>query len=282
MLQQPYDFLLEQQRDELNLIQNANANPTQKLRGSLDLVQKNLDHLKIIAKAGFPNVEEEIQFFKHVKPEFYSDKIYVVELHALNSDLPLGKSETVDGFLEAELQYIQRFFQAYSFYYQYYKLGFTELDHSYFLRNVKPVNLTLEIPESDPDFSTSLDYHFAKFIAYEKVRLTIVSKLHNLQTPNQTALSSGDSRTSLKWTGDSINLVEIAYGIWLTGQFNNGNAGISEIVRFLEDSFQVKIGRAHRRWTEIAQRKRESHTRHLDKMQEAILQRIDGELDLKK
>ncbi|MGY3212851.1 RteC domain-containing protein [Mucilaginibacter sp. HD30] len=81
----------------------------------------------------------------------------------------------------------------------------------------------------------------------------------------------------MKWTGDTINLVEIAYGIWLTGQINHGNAGIAEITQFLETSFRVNIGRPFRRWQSISNRKRVSPVKYVDQIKDAILKRLDDE-----
>lgn len=82
---------------------------------------------------------------------------------------------------------------------------------------------------------------------------------------------------SLRWTGESINLVELAYGVWLTGQLNNGNATISETIRWMESSLDIRIGRAYRRWTEISRRDPVNTTKFLDRMKVAILERIRNE-----
>jgi hypothetical protein len=82
----------------------------------------------------------------------------------------------------------------------------------------------------------------------------------------------------LKWTGETINLVEIAYGIWLTGQRNNGQVSITEIVEFLEGAFRVRIGKPHRRWQGITNRKRLGYTRFLDEMKGAIEKRLEEEM----
>ena len=83
-----------------------------------------------------------------------------------------------------------------------------------------------------------------------------------------------DGDTTLRWTGESINLVELAYGIWLTGQLNNGNATISEIIRWMEASLGIHVGRAYRRWTEISRRDRVHSTKFIDRMKESIDERI--------
>ncbi|HZY39712.1 MAG TPA: RteC domain-containing protein, partial [Mucilaginibacter sp.] len=91
-----------------------------------------------------------------------------------------------------------------------------------------------------------------------------------------------EATSKLQWTGEAINIVELAYGIWLTGQLNHGNATISEIIAFFEEKFTIKIGRPYRRWTEISQRKQVSATKYIDQLKSAIDKRIDEELTLKR
>jgi len=87
----------------------------------------------------------------------------------------------------------------------------------------------------------------------------------------------GIQYSEMKWTGDTINIVELAYGIWLTGQLNNGNASLNQIVRWLEANLHVSIGVVQRRFIEIERRKRLSPTKYIDKMKETIMQKIDSD-----
>ncbi len=87
---------------------------------------------------------------------------------------------------------------------------------------------------------------------------------------------------TLRWTGESINLVELAYGVWLTGQLDHGNATVSDIIRLMEQTLGVNIGRAYRRWTEISRRDRMHTTKFLDRMRREILERIQNEEELKR
>ena len=93
-----------------------------------------------------------------------------------------------------------------------------------------------------------MDYRFAKYIAYERLRDVLLESLTNAQLAARIQRSTQDKKVLFKWTGDAINLVELAYGIWLTGQLNHGNAGIAEIMLWLETNLQVNIGRPFRRW----------------------------------
>jgi hypothetical protein len=72
------------------------------------------------------------------------------------------------------------------------------------------------------------------------------------------------------WTGDPINLGEIAHGIHLTGQLNNGTAGIAEIFRWLEDKLHVTLGKPAKKFAQIKKRKRLARTKYLDEMKDQI------------
>ncbi len=284
MLNQSYDQLLEQQKNQLSKINTDISDSLEQLKSSIDLIQKNLKELKErIKKQPFTDQKEEIYFFKKVKPALYSDKIFELEKYQLEFNKPKGTPESVIAYYKAELKYLERFFKLNSFHYQYYRSGFLELDHLYFLRSTSPTaNFIHDVQDNDPEFSTPLDYLFAKFIAYERLQAVIIQQIMVLQAPSGFNIAFKErNANSLQWTGDSINLVEVAYGIWLTGQLNNGNASISEIIRWLEEAFKVNIGRAHRRWTEISQRKRSSYTKFIDRMKESVLERIDNELGVR-
>jgi hypothetical protein len=71
--------------------------------------------------------------------------------------------------------------------------------------------------------------------------------------------------------------VKLAYGIWLTGQINNGNASVTEIVEFLEMSFGVEIGAPHRRWQSISRRKRVAPFKYVDEVKAALVKRLEEE-----
>lgn len=177
-----------------------------------------------------------------------------------------------------ELQQVFRFFRNETFSYQYFKIKATELDHIYFVRDVSPIETPVtDLIDPSPGFTTAWDYKFAKFMAYERLQELLIEQLTDSQPSiNKQAAGRGKGPV-LKWTGDTINLVEIAYGIWLTGQINNGNAGIAEIMKFMETNFRVNIGRPFRRWQSISNRKRLSPVKFVDQIKDAILKRIDDE-----
>lgn len=226
----------------------------------------------------FSNEQDEIIFFKIVKPEFISLRIEEVMRYNLAINKPIGTAESQLKYYEEELKALQSFFRMNSFHYQYYRNGLSELDSQYFLRSALPLSVPLaDITETDPLFSTPVSFLFAKFIAFEHLQYHILEQIAHLKYPELSQpLKTGGAAAEMKWTGDVINIIELAYGIWLTGQLNNGNASLNQIVRWLEGNLQVNIGNVQRRFIEIERRKRLSPTKYLDQMRSAVIQKIES------
>ena len=68
-----------------------------------------------------------------------------------------------------------------------------------------------DVPPLDPSFCTIGDYLFAKFIALERLRDIVVTEM---QVPSLAGAGEVRSKKGkeLRWTGDSCNLIELAYG----------------------------------------------------------------------
>jgi hypothetical protein len=264
---------------ELTRLDEMDLGPIERLRQAIPIINRSLSETKrLILESGFTSTREEVSFFKHIKPRMYAHQIFEVLFYNLRVQTPVGTPEMLKAYYEEELQQIFRLFRVEAFPYQYFKMESTELDHIYFVRDAKPLETPLlDIIDPLPGFSTAWDYKFANFMAHERLRDLLVELLTDAQPSPKKRGSGRDKGIVMKWTGDAINLVEIAYGIWLTGQINHGNAGIAEIVQFLEANFQVNIGRPFRRWQAISNRKRLSQVKYVEQMKMAILKRLDDE-----
>jgi hypothetical protein len=279
-----YETALSELRGELALLNYEAITPLERLKQALLLTSDHINAMKKeVLQHGFASSEAEIRFFKFVKPAFYALQLYELDFYVIATNAPAGTTDMLKAYYEQELLYVFRFFRTHAFHYQYFRTGARELDNQFFTRDGKPGDVpVLEQMEPLPGFSTPLDYLFAKFIAYERLEDGLLNKLAALYGTARQAEQISKSAPKIHWTGDSINLVELAYGIWLTNQVNNGQASVSEITRWLEDIFGVHIGDAHRRWQEIAQRKSISPTRYLELMISELAKRLDNERSLQR
>jgi len=255
--------------------------PLERLVQSLKLVQDALKKLKqLFLSNPFPSPDLEAYFFKYIKPAFYCWKIYSTEMYTIETGLPFGDTEKQISFLEDELTYIERYLKKYNFQYEYYKLNGSDLDGLYFIRGVEVQSILLpNIPDLDKEFSTSCDYLFSKFKAFDMLKDWLNQKVAYLRTNPSSLLTSTSTSTTdiMSWTGDGVNLAELGYALYFTKQLNNGTTSIAQIFRWLEQVLNVTIGIPAKRFAEIRGRKRLSRTRFIDEMRDSIINKLDQE-----
>ncbi|QEM09175.1 RteC domain-containing protein [Mucilaginibacter rubeus] len=279
MIQEISNRLLAQLESELEKVAFEHRDAFVRWTSALKLIRDALAKLKVHFKdCVFKDKAEEITFFKFIKPAFYHWNIYYSELYEIEVNLPKGDAAKQLEFLEQELQYVTRFFRQYAFLYQYYKLKAEELDSLYFIRGAQPQHILLpNIPDLDPEFSTSCDYLFSKFKAFEALRDWLVERVLDLRRSPAAPFDPGGEASVLHWTGDTINLAEVGIGIYQTVQVNNGSASIADIFRALEDTFHVNLGIPSKRVSELRRRKRLDRTQYLGEMRESIERKLDKE-----
>ncbi len=224
----------------------------------------------------FDDEQLEIEYYKSIRPKFYAMLIFYSELYNLEKAVQFLDSIGIKSYYADELKFIDVFFNRNQFCYQYYRLNATELDQLYFLMgsNIQS-HLIPAVPELVPESGTSTSYLFSKFIAYENLRIELQTRA-DILVPQDKPEAPANQDDPITWTGDSINLVELAFGIYLTGQLNNGNISLSRVVRWLEQQLNIRIGLPHRRFDEIIRRKRISATKFIDLMKEALLKKMSG------
>jgi hypothetical protein len=281
MIQEISDRLLRQLENDLEQACSQVNDPLQRFTTALKFIREALKRLRVhVNDLKFKDKAEEIPIFKTIKPSFYQWQIYYAELYNIEINLPFGDAEKQAAFLEEELGYIERFFRQYAFLYQYFRLNATELDSLYFVRGAEVQSILLpEVPDLDPGFSTSCDYLFSKFRAFEALKGWVLERLLLLKKKNidPQALSGGMQVGDMRWTGDTIDLAEVGLAFYHTGKLNNGTAGLGEIFRWLEDILHVNIGVPAKRFAELRKRKRLSRTRYLNEMRDSLNLKMENE-----
>lgn len=277
MVSKLMEKLLVQLTDGLTEIAGQKLTVAQRLSAALQLIRNLLLRLREqVSLHPFKDKPEEIYFFKHTKPVFLAAKIFELERYNLEQSKPVGTWEKMLAFYENELAIIRRFFVLYAYMYQYYRSGAVEMDQLYFIRGAQvPAMFVPEFGEPDPEFSTCGDYVFAKFRAYEDLQDYIMEQIRLGALAAQVKQPNSFQSKPLHWTGESINLVELGYGLLDSGQLNNGQAGVNDIFKWLEEHLNVSIGIPARRFVEIKRRKRLSRTRFLDNMRDSVNKKIE-------
>ncbi len=273
MITQDIEILYSGMTEQLESINGTLKDSLSNLTDSLSCIAATIQHLRQYLRAHpFADDRDEIHFFKYTKPRFYCWHIYVVELHHILGALPVGTDQMVRDYYMNELGVINRFIRQHAFSYEYYLVDETAKDAEFFLcRNKSAFSPGQEHQPEDTGFSTEMDYMFSMFRAYEMVRDFIIRRLRLLyRNPDNSIMAELLVGRKRRWSGDKVELIEIAYGIYYTQRINNGKAEISDIVGWLEESLDVDLAQAYRMFVDITRRKTVSYTKYLDEMRGAI------------
>lgn len=99
-----------------------------------------------------------------------------------------------------------------------------------------------------------------------------------LHTPKETITATSPA---LQWTGSTLDLVELIYGLSEMGCINNGETPLKELSATLYELFGLKTKECYRYYSAIKLRKNTSRTYFLDKMLTKLNEKIrrDEELE---
>src|SRR5690554_1429586 len=248
----------------------------EKLKVAISLCKKALSILKkYISGYFFENMEEEVEFFKTVKPIFYSKYIYYINLYNYHIKKPIGSDEIGKVFITSQLAELKHFFDQNQTFYQYYRSGSIHLDICYFTRGNFEDYAELEDFQGDESFSTSHDYKISKVIANEMYQEFLVAKCKEI---NQDCTLKPD--TPIVWTGNQSDLVELLYALVESGAFNNGNVKIKTVILYFQTMFQIDLKYYYHKFTDISNRKKE-RTVFLDKLKAGLIKKMDDKNELK-
>jgi hypothetical protein len=253
------EIKLGQLEEQLTSFEEIGITAVKRLTGQLNCIASALNDLRSYIRInGFDNMAAEISFFKDWKPKFQAWRIYLVDKFTAEQHKPSGSNTEIRLYYEQELRLISRLFEKHQFIYQYYLMAGTDLDEAFFSRGGRPnIIFVPDLDDGDTEFSTPCDNIFAQFIAAEHLQSDFIKQLYP-STEIQSDLKS------LKWTGDKINLLELAYAIYDTAQINHGEVDLVDILSWLEKSLDTSLHRSYRMFSEMKNRKSVSPTRYLD------------------
>jgi len=277
---------LDEIEKQIKKIEREEKNEITKSARILTFIESKLGELKkIIVKYDFKTEEEEILFFKEIKPKIVSKLIYYMSVYKIEMNRPKGSCSTIETYLLTELDRLKHFFDCNIEMYHYYRTGGTHFDRVYFLRNqdaVIPMNIASFYFERDVRFSTVYDYKIARIIANDFLELYIKSQIVKLKEDNKTGYEVHTARkTRETWTASKTDLAELIYALDTTKCINHGNINLKNLASYLEDIFNVKIGDVYRIYLEIRERKG-NRTQFLDRLKENLIERMDktdGDID---
>ena len=225
----------------------------------------------------FPTKEDEILFFKVQKPEILGRLLFFYKIYRIETQCPNGSDEVIKGYISRELDSLTYFFNRNLDFYQYYRSHSTLYDEYYFVRGKSDLRLCTDSAQfdKDPNFSTGYDYKVAKIIANEMLRIYLNKRLVKLETSTQVEDNLQKClKYPFRFTGKKVFLIELGYSLVSSGDINNGNVEIKEMMNFLGTVFQVELGDYYAAYIAMKERKKD-RTAYLSRLQESLVKRMD-------
>lgn len=269
--------LLSELNRQLELVHAENEEPIKCAEAAIKILITTLEKLKtFFVTYEFRNKSEEIDFFKHIKPQFVYKLIYYNEVYNIETNTPYGGEKILRKFYNAELEKLKVYFDENLDFYKYYRTGSDYLDKKYFLRGRHDIRLTLDsfYFQADHRFTTSHDFKVAKIMANDLIQVFLEGEIHKLE---KRSISVGGAETIMgkqKWTGSKVALVELIYALHAEGVFNNGASDLKDVASFFESVLNVELGQFHRVFLEMRLRKSD-RTKFLSALRETLVRRMD-------
>src|SRR5690606_17226230 len=107
------------------------------------ILQKTAKLKDYVLKTGFKNQQEEIHFFKNIKPKFIAKLIYYNTVYKIETKKPQG-AKAAKKYLNEELNKLKSYFDNNLEFYKYYRTNNTFIDDKLFLRGKYDIKLSLD------------------------------------------------------------------------------------------------------------------------------------------
>lgn len=207
------------------------------------------DLKKHVLDNGFRDDNEEIVFFKTIKPQILGKLIYYNKVFRIETLRPVHVGKMYFNYFSDELRQLKQEYKEHSYnseFYRYYRTGRTDYDRDFFLLGkINPhIGLNSFIFETDTKFSTYYDYKVARIIANELLYNYLLSKI---ASDESVGLFHKDIKESqeLLWTESKNALIELIYALYVSKAISNGKIGIRQITRAFQILFNVQLGDVH-------------------------------------
>lgn len=267
--------LLTELNNQLLTVHSENEEPLKYAEEAIKVLIKVLEKLKtFFLSYKFENKDEEIEFFKFIKPQFVYKLIYYNEIYNMETNRPYGGAKVLRKFYNDELDKIKAYFEENLDFYKYYRTGNNFLDKKYFVRGQYDIRLTLDsfYFQVDQRFATSHDFKVAQIMANDLIQIFIENEISKIERRSVNVLTNLKVTTQ-KWTGSRVALVELIYALHAEGVFNNGASDLKDVAGFFESVMQVDLGQFHRAFLEM--RMRTERTKFLNSLRENLIRRMD-------
>lgn len=253
-----FNTLKDRLNKEIEKVSSSNQNDFDKNEQCKMILVKYYKKLQSFAeKYNFKSEQEEIRYFKHLKPQILSEFLYYNKVTKMINFSQIQCLEISEKHLNYELKKVSDFYETHIDFISYINSGQTFSDEALFLRkNVKlsaiPSYLLLR---EDISHITNGGHLVVKLLLNRKIQNFILQEKSKQKQCLMGKIGQVQPAV-LSWTNSKSDLIELIYSLHSFGAINNGNADIKEIVNEFERFFNINLGDPYRHFTNIKQRKK--------------------------
>lgn len=255
-------------RNEGNSIRAISANIAQ-INAYIERLNHYLDNHP------FQDTQEEIRFFKDIRPQFDGRLLFFVRLLQLESKCEMASIQEKLAYYQQERKRISQFSQLHRDFLRYFLMESTHLDNLYFTRSAND-----QLPFIDGDFPLFYDKRYYarmsfKIACIHSHRLMLAHLSDEERTISSDGAGGSPPSEKLVWTGSVTALAELIYGLQEYGVFNNKKVEVKKIARYFQQVFSVKIENEIYKYYEDMRIRKKSRTPFFDNVKNALLRRMD-------
>lgn len=253
---------------------------------SMTLLLKDLlAELKdFVIDSGFDSEQQEIDFFKNIKPQILGKLIFYNKVYRMETSCPVPNGKLLFKYFSGQLEQLKLIYKDYagsSDFYRYYKANRTDLDDRFFrLGNIEFYDgLNSVVFEMDAQFSTYYDYKVSRIISDDLLYQYLLRRMDPDESEKLCEEISLEAYSKdIYWTDSKNALIELVYALHASGAVSNGRVGISKLAMLFEMAFRIKLGDLHHSFHRMKDRSG-SKTYFLDQLTTNLEKYMHKDLD---
>ncbi|WP_156309507.1 RteC domain-containing protein [Sphingobacterium endophyticum] len=234
-----------------------------------------------VLQVGFLNEDQEVDFFKNVKPQILGKLIYYNKVFRIETTCPVSNGKIHQSYYENVLKNLKLEYKesiCNEDFYRYYRAGRTDRDHTYF--RLGKINyhdgLKSGVFEIDLSFSTYYDNKIAHIIANELLYNYTLTKINPEENPD-TILQNLDANKDISWTNSQNALIELIYALYASNSIAYGKIGIRKLALIFQVLFRTPLNDIHHSFHRMKTRAG-SRTAFLDQLKISLEEYMDKDL----
>jgi len=223
----------------------------------------------------FTSIEEEINFFKSIKPQLLAEQHYNFKRAMIIQDCQHVSKAKRDNYIMNKIARIDSFYVDNKEFSIYLTLDTNNRDKDYFVRlsSRKTTNLDYNLVDKDARTTCEKGHTIGKILSKQKLLVYLQSLLKEDQL---FSMSVGlQVIGKLNWTGSKTEAIELIYALKTAGLIDED---ISRIAEVLGHAFGFQTLDTYKTWQRIKDRKLEP-TKLMSKLQKSLEEQIRAEIE---